>query len=227
MAELPERRSTRTKKPVTYFNDQIVQSAELSDTLISTAKPLAKPQAAAKRTVKALAKELAEVPAAKDPAKAPAKVPAKAPAKGPATDPAKAAKAPAKAPRPAKGPLKGCAKGPAKVPAKAPKKAPKKVPKALKSTANPSTEQLDIEQLCGQIEGLDLEEDILRPNNKAKKKAKAEEISRLSKLSLDSIMEEAKDPKDVLFEPFLPGNSREPKVNIPTNIDTSSPLALF
>ena len=40
-------------------------------------------------------------------------------------------------------------------------------------------------------------------------------------------MEEAKDSKDVLFEPFLPGNSREPKVNIPTNIDTSSPLALF
>ena len=56
---------------------------------------------------------------------------------------------------------------------------------------------------------------------------RAEEIARLSKLSLDSIMEEAKDPKDVLFEPFLPGNSQEPKVNIPTNIDTSSPLALF
>ena len=62
----------------------------------------------------------------------------------------------------------------------------------------------------------ELAEDILGPNNKAKKKPKAEEIVRLSKLSLDSIMEEAKDPKDVLFEPFLPGNSREPEVNIPT-----------
>ena len=72
-----------------------------------------------------------------------------------------------------------------------------------------------------------MEEDILRPNNKAKKKAKAEEISRLSKLSLDSIMEEAKDPKDVLFEPFVPGRSRELEVNISPNIDTSSPLALF
>ena len=87
--------------------------------------------------------------------------------------------------------------------------------------------------MCDQIEGLNFEEedDAIEPNDasdkKGKKKAKAEEIARLSKLSFIDIMKEAKDPKDVLFEPFVPGRSREPEVNIPPNIDTSSPLALF
>ena len=176
MAELPERRSTRVRKPIIRFADQIVQSAELSEApeaSIVTTKPPAKLQATAKPT---------KAPTTKAPAKAPTK-----------------------------------AKVPAKVPAKA--KAPA-----------PTT---DIEQLCDQIEGLNFEEedDAIEPNDasdkKGKKKAKAEEIARLSKLSFIDIMKEAKDPKDVLFEPFVPGHSREPEVNIPPNIDTSSPLALF
>src|SRR5436305_10683069 len=66
----------------------------------------------------------------------------------------------------------------------------------------------DIEQLCDQIEGLNFEEedDAIEPNDasdkKGKKKAKAEEIARLSKLGFIDIMKEAKDPKDVLFEPL-------------------------
>ena len=72
MAELPERRSTRTRKPVTYFNDQIVQSAKPSDVPISPSIAKSKPlKALAKDPVKALTKELAEVPATKAPAKAP------------------------------------------------------------------------------------------------------------------------------------------------------------
>src|SRR5436305_6497959 len=93
-------------------------------------------------------------------------------------------------------------KAPAKAPTKA--KAPAKVPAKAKAPA-PTT---DIEQLCDQIEGLNFEEeDAIEPNDasdkKGKKKAKAEEIVRLSKLSFIDIMKEAKDPKDVLFEPFV------------------------
>ena len=43
MAELPERRSTRVRKPIIRFADQIVQSAELSEApeaSIVTTKPL-------------------------------------------------------------------------------------------------------------------------------------------------------------------------------------------
>jgi hypothetical protein len=79
-----------------------------------------------------------------------------------------------------------------------------------------------IEQLCSQTEELDIEEDP-----KAKKKAKAVEIARLKELSLKGVMEEAKPLKDVQFEPFNPGHHREPKVNIPSNIDPTDPLALL
>ena len=40
-------------------------------------------------------------------------------------------------------------------------------------------------------------------------------------------MEEAKPLKDVQFEPFNPGDHREPKVNFPSNIDPTDPLALL
>ena len=79
-----------------------------------------------------------------------------------------------------------------------------------------------IEQLCSQTEELDIEEDP-----KAKKKAKAVEIARLKELSLKGVIEEAKPLKDVQFEPFNPGHHREPKVNIPSNIDPTDPLALL
>jgi len=75
-----------------------------------------------------------------------------------------------------------------------------------------------IDELCDGIEELDL---------KAKKKAKADEIGRLSKLGLKKVMEEAKNPKDVHFDPFDPGDTREPKLNIPSNIDVSDPLELL
>jgi hypothetical protein len=40
-------------------------------------------------------------------------------------------------------------------------------------------------------------------------------------------MEEAKPLKDVQFEAFDPGEPREPKVNIDSNIDRSDPLELL
>jgi hypothetical protein len=40
-------------------------------------------------------------------------------------------------------------------------------------------------------------------------------------------MKEAKQPKDVHFEPFKPGVIRESKLNIPSNVDASDPLALL
>jgi Transposase IS4 len=79
-----------------------------------------------------------------------------------------------------------------------------------------------IEQLCSQTEELDIEEDP-----KVKKKAKAAEIARLTALGLQGVMEEAKPLKDVQFTAFDPGEPREPKVNIPSNIDPSDPLALL
>ena len=113
-------------------------------------------------------------------------------------------------------------------------KAPKALPKPIKPTAkslkpspiaSTSTEPfvLDIvEDLCSQIEGLYIEEDL-----KAKKKAKAAEIARLKGLGLDGVLKEARPLKDVQFEPFDPGLHREPKVNISPNIDPTDPLALL
>src|SRR6266487_5503499 len=75
-----------------------------------------------------------------------------------------------------------------------------------------------IDELCYGIEALDL---------KARKKAKAAEIVRLSKLGLKGVMEEAKQPNDVHFDQFDPGDTRKPKLNIPSNIDISDPLELL
>jgi hypothetical protein len=69
---------------------------------------------------------------------------------------------------------------------------------------------------------LDIEEDP-----KAKKKAKAAEIARLKALGLKGVIEEVKPLKDVQFEPFNPGHYQELKVNIPSNIDPTDPLALL
>ena len=38
------------------------------------------------------------------------------------------------------------------------------------------------------------------------------EIARLKGLGLEGVMEEARLPKDVQFEPFDPGHPREPKI---------------
>jgi hypothetical protein len=101
------------------------------------------------------------------------------------------------------------------------KKTPK--PTLASSSAAPSIPDDIIEQLCTQIEELDIEEE----DPKAKKKAKAAEIARLTSLGLEGVMEEVKPLKDVQFEPFKPGLYREPKVNIPSNIDQTDPLALL
>src|SRR6266536_1904058 len=89
--------------------------------------------------------------------------------------------------------------------------------KSTKS-AKPSTLADPIEELYNKVEALDL---------KAQKKVKAAEIARLSKLNLKSVMEEAKQPKDIHFDFFDPGDIREPKLNILFNIDVSDPLELL
>ena len=75
-----------------------------------------------------------------------------------------------------------------------------------------------IEELCSQIAELDI---------KAKKKAKSDEISRLTKLGFHGVLVEVKPLKEVEFEPFVPGDHQEPKLNIPSNIDPTDPLALL
>jgi hypothetical protein len=77
-----------------------------------------------------------------------------------------------------------------------------------------------IQELCSQTEGLEITE-------KAKKKTKSEEIARLTKLGFHGILAEMKPLKEVEFEPFVPGDHREPKLNIPSNIDPTDPLALL
>jgi len=64
-------------------------------------------------------------------------------------------------------------------------------------------------------------------DKKDKKKAKAAELAELKKLPLEDIMEMIPDPKEVIFKPFSPGRPREPKVNIPPNVDATDPLALL
>jgi hypothetical protein len=56
---------------------------------------------------------------------------------------------------------------------------------------------------------------------------KAIEIARLKALGFKGVMEEVKPLKDVQFEPFNPRDHREPKVNIPSNIDPTDLLALL
>ena len=104
----------------------------------------------------------------------------------------------------------------------------KALKKPLKSTPPASATSLaepivldEFEELCSQIERLDIKDP------KAKKKAKAAEIARLTTLGLQSVIEEAKLLKNIQFEAFDPGVPREPKVNIPSNIDPSNPLALL
>ena len=113
-------------------------------------------------------------------------------------------------------------------PAKPPTKPAKPTKQPLKSTpptpATSSAEPVvldEFEELCSQIEDLDIEDP------KAKKKAKAAEIARLTALSFQGVIEEAKLLKDVQFEAFDPSVPREPKVNIPSDIDPSDPLALL
>ena len=106
---------------------------------------------------------------------------------------------------------------PIKSTTKSTKKPPLSTKPTTKSAAN--TPALDpIEELCSQVEELDI---------KAKKKAKAEEIARLTQLGFQGVIEEAKLPKDVHFEPFKIGDHRDPKLNIPSNIDVGDPLALL
>ena len=96
--------------------------------------------------------------------------------------------------------------------------------KPTKSSTIPSTTEPTglsaIQGICSRIEGLEI-------NEKAKKKAKAEEMVRLTTLDLRSIMEEAKPLKEVQFEPFDPGDRRDSKANIPSNVDALDPLALL
>jgi hypothetical protein len=75
-----------------------------------------------------------------------------------------------------------------------------------------------VEDLCSQIAKLDI---------KAKKKAKSDEITRLSKLGFKGVLEEIKPLQEIEFEPFILRDHQEPKVNIPSNVDTTDPLALL
>jgi hypothetical protein len=119
---------------------------------------------------------------------------------------------------------------PIKAPTK-PTRPTKPTKKPLKPPAPPtpasfSTEPIIsddiVEELCSQTEWLDIEDDL-----KAKKKVKAAEITRLTTLGLQGVMEEVKPLKDVQFEAFDPGEPRESTVNIPSNIDPSDPLELL
>jgi hypothetical protein len=106
-------------------------------------------------------------------------------------------------------------------PVKSATKSTQKPPPSAKPTTKSAadTPTLDpIEELCSQVEGLDI---------KAKKKAKAEEIAQLTQLGFQGVMEEAKLPKDVHFEPFKIGDHRDSTLNIPSNIDVGDPLALL
>jgi len=95
-----------------------------------------------------------------------------------------------------------------------------------------------IQSLCEEIGALDIQtiEDIESSQSEqesnsitknAKKKAKAQEIARLKKLPFEDIVKMIPYIKDVIFEPFSPGHLRDPEINIPSNIDTSDPLALL
>src|SRR4030081_2541121 len=110
---------------------------------------------------------------------------------------------------------------PSKKPKAPPKKPLKSTPPAPATSSAKPIVLDEFEELCSQIEGLDIKDP------KAKKKAKAAKIAHLTTLGLQGVMEEAKPLKDVQFEAFDPGVPREPKVNIPSNIDPSNPLALL
>ena len=75
-----------------------------------------------------------------------------------------------------------------------------------------------VDEICSQIEELDI---------KARKKAKEVEMTRLTKLSFQRVLDEIKPLESVEFEPFLPGDHREPKANIPPTTGLTDPLALL
>jgi hypothetical protein len=106
-----------------------------------------------------------------------------------------------------------------KPPASRKEPAAKPTKSAIPSTTEP-TNLSAIQGICSRIERLEIDE-------KAKKKAKAEEVARLTTLDLKSIMEEAKPLKEVQFKPFDPGDRQDPKANIPSNVDALDPLALL
>lgn len=97
---------------------------------------------------------------------------------------------------------------------------PTKLPKSstIPSTIE-STNLSAIQGICSGIERLEI-------NGKAKKKAKVEEMARLTTLDLKSVMEKAKPLKEVQFEPFDPEDRRDPKANILSNVDALDPLTM-
>jgi len=99
-------------------------------------------------------------------------------------------------------------------------KASTKVSTKVSTEASTEAPTLDlIEELCSQTEALDI---------KVKKKVKAEEVVRLTKLGLKGIIEEVKSITDIPFEPLSLGDHRESKmVNIPPNINPADPLTLL
>jgi hypothetical protein len=122
-------------------------------------------------------------------------------------------------------------------PAKAPKSTKSatkstKSTKSAKSTQKPKnpaaqpTQVLEsddiIEELCDKTQDLDIGNNL-----KAKKKAKATEITCLNTLSLQEIIEEAQPLEELKFEAFDPRDFRKPKVNILDNIDSTNPLELL
>jgi hypothetical protein len=132
-----------------------------------------------------------------------------------------------------------------------PRKPRTKVPKAREphydpASAEPSNKEViqgDPVLLCEQTQGLNLranstenspskaveeavEEAVNLEDLKAKRKAKAEEIAGLKKLQFEEILKKIPKASDVVFEPFSPGRTRDPKVAIP-NIDAADLLSLL
>ena len=54
-----------------------------------------------------------------------------------------------------------------------------------------------------------------------------DEISHLTKLGFQGVLEEIKPLKEIEYKPLILGDHRAPKVNIPSNIDPTDPLALL
>src|SRR5436305_10823643 len=75
-----------------------------------------------------------------------------------------------------------------------------------------------VDEICSQIEEL---------NIKARKKAKEVEITQLTKLSFQHILDKIKPLESVEFELFLPGDHQEPKANILPTTGLTDPLALL
>ena len=124
-------------------------------------------------------------------------------------------------------------------------------PAPAKSSNNKAIQEDPVQLLCKQTQGLDLQasdtddttheaaeeaeavdeaeaiEEAVNLDLKAKKKVKAKELARLKQLSFNDILKEVPDAKDIEFEPFSPGRTREPECVVPPNIDLTDPLALL